>query len=83
MSVNTRSDARLEFARRRFPELRFKNLDITQTGIDRWKFTDRKTGVEYRRVDYDPLLGDERADIAAFTIDAGGNLHLLRLRVRG
>jgi hypothetical protein len=73
-------DARLESARHRFPEISFKDFDISQTGIDRWSFTDRDTGVEYRRVEHDPLLGDGRTDIAAFTVDAGGRVHFLRRR---
>jgi hypothetical protein len=73
-------DARLESARHRFPEISFKDLEVTQTGIDRWSFTDRNTGVEYRRAEVDPLFSNDLSHIAAFTIDAAGKVHFLRRR---
>jgi hypothetical protein len=77
MSVTT-PDRRLELARQRLPELRFNDLDVVQIGMTRWSFVDRKTGVEYRRVDYDPIAGPVPADVVAFTVDADGRPHFLR-----
>ena len=80
MTIDAHTDARLELARQRFPEISFEDFDVAQTGLDKWSFIDRETGVEYRRVDYDPIFTNDTVNIAAFTVDAGGRVHFLRRR---
>ena len=72
----------LERARDLFPQADMSDYDVTQTGPDKFLFTDRATGEQYRRVEYDPLIQpDPRStDVVAFVVDHGGRLHYLRRR---
>ena len=70
----------LAAARQRLPEIALEAFDVIQTGIEKWSFIYRESGIEYRRVDYDPIVGDMPASIVAFTVDAGGRVHFLRER---
>jgi hypothetical protein len=72
--------ARLERAKEFFPQARFSDFDVSQVGPDRYRLTDRATGVAYRVVGYDPLLSERPRScaVACFTVDAGGSLLFLR-----
>jgi hypothetical protein len=80
MTAVVHAERLLELARQRLPEIAFAELDVIQTGIDKWSFVDRRSGVEYRRVDYNPGVSDLPSSIVAFTIGAGGRIHFLRKR---